>query len=127
MIDEPAEVLTEVQSHFQQWTSKRQVQPLSGCWVEIYKPAERIDPLWYAGLMDPPTSLEMQQAIQNGPTGKAGGPTRTTNEMIKHLGERCLDCLLYCAPGSLQSQVVPLHGSVASFIQSLRQLHGLVT
>jgi len=90
VIDEPAKVLTEVQSHFQQWTSKRQVQPLSGRWVEIYKPAERINPLWYAGLMDSPTSLEIQQAIQNGPTGKADGPTRVTNEMIKHLGEHCL-------------------------------------
>src|ERR1700678_1189697 len=40
--------------------------------------------------MDSPTSLEIQQAIENGPTGKAGGPTRMTNEMIKHLGKHCL-------------------------------------
>ena len=86
MIDEPAAVLAEVQGHFQCWTSKCQVQPLTGLWADIYKPAERIDPLWYSGLMDPPTSLEVQKAICDGPTGKADGPTHTTNKMIKHLG-----------------------------------------
>ena len=36
--------------------------------------------------MDEPTAAEVQQAISNGPTGKAGGPTHTTNEMMKNLG-----------------------------------------
>src|ERR1700722_1486732 len=41
--------------------------------------------------MDPPTLLEMQQEVCNGPTGKAGGPSCTMNEMIKHLGEKGLE------------------------------------
>ena len=57
----------------------------------MYKPVALIDPLWYSGLMDPPTLLEVQQAVSNGPTGKAGGPSHTTKEMIKHLGEKGLE------------------------------------
>ena len=51
VIDEPAAVLSEVRDHFQQWTSKHQVQPLSGRWIDVYKPMEVIDPQWYNGLM----------------------------------------------------------------------------
>ena len=88
IIDEPAVVLQEVGRHFQQWTAKRQVQPLFGRWIDVYQPATSIDPGWYAGLMDPPSAQEVQHAVCQGPTGKAGGPTHITNEMIKHMGVR---------------------------------------
>ena len=91
MIDDPATVLSEVQNHFHQWTSKHQVQPLAGCWIEVYRPSQTIDPQWYNGLMSPPTQVEVQQAISQGPVGKAGGPTCITNEMIKHLGDQGLE------------------------------------
>ena len=91
VIDEPTAVLSEIQGHFQQWTSKRQVQPLAGRWIEIYRPSQTIDPHWYDGLMFPPTQGEIQLAISQGPTGKAGGPTCITNEMIKHLGKQGLE------------------------------------
>ena len=86
VIDEPAVVLQEVGRHFQQWTAKCHVQPLVGQWVDVYQPAPSIDLIWYAGLMHPPSSLEVHQAVHQGPTGKAGGPTHITNEMIKHMG-----------------------------------------
>jgi hypothetical protein len=67
------------------------VQPLAGRWIEVYKPCQTIDPQWYNGLMLPPTQVEVQQAISQGPTGKAGGPTCITNDMIKHLGGQGLE------------------------------------
>jgi ribonuclease HI len=88
IIDEPAAVLQEVGRHFQQWTAKHQVQPLFGRWIDIYQPSTSINPGWYAGLMDPPSAQEVQHAVCQGPTGKAGGPTHITNEMIKHMGVR---------------------------------------
>lgn len=45
IIDEPAVVMQEVHNHFQQWTSKWEVQPLSGIWTDIYQPMISIDPL----------------------------------------------------------------------------------
>src|SRR5271168_1791510 len=36
VIDNPADVLSEVHNHFKQWTSKRQVQLLSRFWAEVY-------------------------------------------------------------------------------------------
>ena len=76
IIDEPMAVLQEVQNHFQRWTAKRQVQPLSGRWVEVYSPVQSIEPSWYSGLMTCPTLREVQQAISKGPVGRAGGPTQ---------------------------------------------------
>ena len=61
VIDEPALVLSEVRSHFQQWTSKHQVQPLAGHWIEVYRPSQTIDPQWYNGLMVPPTQAEVHR------------------------------------------------------------------
>ena len=86
ILDEPATIMQEVHNHFQQWTSKQNVQPLSGLWCEVYQPMPSIDPSWYSGLMNAPTLQEVLQAITNGPTGKAGGPSHLTNEMLKHLG-----------------------------------------
>ena len=63
--------------------------------------------------MDEPTAIEVQQAISNGPTGKAGGPTHTTNEMIKHLGVLSQELFTVSALKSLLDQGVQVHGSVA--------------
>ncbi|CAG8808244.1 3386_t:CDS:1, partial [Racocetra persica] len=54
-------------------------------WAEEYKPIQMIDSTWYSTTTTKITPLKLETTIKKAPNTKATGPSRISNEMLKHL------------------------------------------
>jgi exonuclease III/ribonuclease HI len=57
-------------------------------WINQYTPKNNIDENIYNSLMDEPTIQEWNEVLKQLPSDKAAGPSKITNEMLKHLGDK---------------------------------------
>ncbi|CAG8742098.1 1950_t:CDS:1, partial [Ambispora leptoticha] len=51
-------------------------------WADEYKPTQTIDPTWYNTKI---TLSKLETIIKETPNTKATGPSKISNEMLKHL------------------------------------------
>ncbi|CAG8812395.1 32906_t:CDS:1, partial [Racocetra persica] len=63
-------------------------------WAEKYKPIQTIDPTKYSTTTTKITLPELEITIKKAPNTKATGPSRISNEMLKHLGPRAKTTIL---------------------------------
>jgi hypothetical protein len=81
--------------------------PLNDEWRPFYQPLENVDTTIYDNLMDPPSADEWYDLIAYLPNGKAPGPSKVSNEMLKHLGPITKKLLWYIICGCLALSSVP--------------------
>lgn len=102
------EVKWETNRHFQQTTgTHHHFVELTDDWKSWYEPLSSINESIYDHLMDPPKEDEWYQLLKTLPNDKAPGPSKVSNEMLKHLGTKmnkifwmlaCACLTLSCTP-----------------------------
>ena len=81
------DVKQETARHFQHAAGpQRRLHEISPEWKPYYDPLDSIDPSIYNDLMSTPSEDEWSLIINSLPNGKACGPSKISNEMLKHLG-----------------------------------------
>src|SRR5829696_1391767 len=114
LLTDPSEVKKETARHFQQVVGSRYSNPpISDSWVEEYAPLEDLDPTIYNPLMQPPTKEEWSNIIKSLPDGKASGPSKILNEMLKHLGPFASKCFWKIACCCLTHNLTPHRWNLA--------------
>ncbi|CAG8743487.1 11446_t:CDS:1, partial [Ambispora leptoticha] len=63
-------------------------------WADEYKPIQIIDPTWYNTITTKITSSKLEIIIKEAPNTKATGPSKISNEMLKHLGPQAKATIL---------------------------------
>jgi len=87
------EVKQETNRHFQQITGTRHhFVELTEDWKPWYEPLASINESIYEHLMDLPNEEEWYQLLKTLPNDKAPGPSKVSNEMLKHLGPKSFGC-----------------------------------
>ncbi|CAG8831217.1 10076_t:CDS:1, partial [Cetraspora pellucida] len=87
IITEPDEIKTAIQEHFKNWTKLNPTQTeLWQEWANEYKPIQTIDSTWYDTTTTEIILTELENIIKEAPNTKATGPSKISNEMLKHLG-----------------------------------------
>jgi hypothetical protein len=83
------DVKRETARHFQRVTDTyHHNETIPVDWTQWYSPLADIDPNIYNDLMIPPTEDEWYNIILALPLDKAPGPSKISNEMLRHLGSR---------------------------------------
>ena len=81
------DVKKETARHFQHAAGpQRSSQEIPEEWIPFYNPLNTVDPSIYNDLMSAPTEDEWNQIIKSLPNDKASGPSKISNELLKHLG-----------------------------------------
>jgi len=113
LTDESA-VKRNVNEHFQKaagTTHENKVIPKK--WSSIYNPISDIDPNIYKSLMSPPTADEWYNVIKSLADGKAPGPSKIHNEMLKHLGPLAKKLFWHIICGCLKISSLPNRWNLA--------------
>ena len=95
IITEPDKIKEKVREHFINWTKLNSTQTnLWQDWKDQYEPIYTIQHKWYNNLTSKITLTEMDEIIKEAPCNKATGPTKISNEMLKHLDLKAKSLLL---------------------------------
>ena len=102
------DVKKEVARHFQMAAgTTHENMTLDDEWVSSYRPVDHINNSIYNDLMSPPSADEWYDLVNSLPNGKATGPSKVSNEMLKHLGPTTKKLFWYIICGCLQLSSIP--------------------
>jgi hypothetical protein len=76
-------------------------------WSPFYQPVQYINNNIYHDLIVAPTADEWYAVVQSLPNEKAPGPSKISNEMLKHLGPITRKALWYIICGCLNTSLLP--------------------
>jgi hypothetical protein len=108
LLTDEKQVKTEVAHHFQMAAgSSHENVIIDDDWISSYQPINGIDVSVYNDLMLPPSADEWYNIISSLPDGKAPGPSKVSNEMLKHLGDTSRRILWYIICGCLRLSSLP--------------------
>ncbi len=114
LLTDPQDVQKETARHFQQVVgSQYSNPPIPTEWEKIYTPDDSIDPSIYNSLMHPPTEEEWSSIIRALPNEKAPGPSKISNEMLKHLGPFTFKCFWIIICRCLSLNLAPSRWNLA--------------
>ena len=100
--------------HFQQVAgTTHQVKQIPEEWQPFYQPIPTIAPEIYNNLTSIPTADEWYKIIDHLPNEKAPGPSKLSNEILKHLGLTAKKCLWYIICGCLKTASIPTRWNLA--------------
>src|SRR3954451_4460243 len=103
LLSTPDKIKYEVNRHFQQVAgTTHSNKNIPDDWQSTYQPLQNIDPTIYNELVTPPSADDWYRIIDQLPNGKAAGPSKISNEMLKHLGPQTKKFLWYIICGCLQ-------------------------
>ena len=87
------DVQNETARHFQRVVGSQYSNPsLLEVWKQVYTPDDSIDTTIYHFIMQLPSKEEWHTIIKALPNGKALGPSKISNEMLKNLGPFAAKC-----------------------------------
>ena len=108
LLTDEHDVKNEVARHFQMAAgTSHENTPIDDEWTPFYQPLNDIDSNIYTDLMNPPSADEWYNIIAHLPNGKAPGPSKVSNEMLKHLGPLTKKLLWYIICGCLNISSLP--------------------
>jgi hypothetical protein len=102
------DVKRETARHFQYAAgSQNTPQDISIEWKPFYEPLHHVDPSIYNDLMSLPTEEEWSLIIKSLPNDKASGPSKISNELLKHLGPAISKAFWIFICGCLKLSLAP--------------------
>ena len=108
LLTNEAQVKNKVNQHFQLAAgTSHEDMDIPDDWIPFYQPVESISGSIYNDLMAPPTADEWYNIIASLPNGKAPGPSKVSNEMLKHLGSHTKKLFWYIICHCLAVSTLP--------------------
>ncbi|CAH1768046.1 6194_t:CDS:2, partial [Entrophospora sp. SA101] len=112
---DPEKIKAITNQHFQNVArGKNEIKQINNYWKNQYLPKEEINSDIYKNVMDPPTYKEWKQVITTLPNNKATGPSKISNEMIKHLGKNFGRCLWKLISACFEMNEIPNQWRIAT-------------